>query len=138
MHDERDTEPIQSVRRGILIAASDQRVRDALRAVLEADGRHVVVGEACTAPRLSALDRALQPELILLDVLFPTAADGLDVIRQLTRGNQRPVVALSARAGVRAAALAAGAAAFVEQGVGADELLGVVHAVARRGIPGSC
>jgi DNA-binding NarL/FixJ family response regulator len=135
MHDERDTESVQPARRRILIAASDHRVRDALRAVLEADGRHVVVGEACTAPGLSALDQALQPELVLLDVLFPTAADGLDVIRQLARGNQRPVVALSARAGLRAAALGVGAAAFVEQGVGADELLGVVHAVMGRGAP---
>jgi DNA-binding NarL/FixJ family response regulator len=132
MHDERDTQPTEPTVCRVLIAASDQRVRAALRAVLEADGRHVVVGEACTASLLSALDPALQPEVVLLDVLFPGAADGLDVIRQLTHGNRRPIVALSARAGLRAAALAAGAAAFVEQGVGADELLRVMRAAARR------
>jgi DNA-binding NarL/FixJ family response regulator len=137
MHDERDTQPTEPTTCRVLIAASDQRVRAALRAVLEADGRHVVVGEACTASLLSALDQALQSELVVLDVLFPAAADGLDVIRQLTHGNQRPVVALSARAALRAAALAAGAAAFVEQGVGADELLDALQAVAGREAPGS-
>ena len=76
----------------VLVAASDHRMRAAIRALLEAEGRYVVVAEACSAGETAALDRSLQPELILLDPLFPTVPAGLDAVRLLAFGNTRPVV----------------------------------------------
>jgi CheY-like chemotaxis protein len=130
-HDERDRLLPAAPLRHILIAASDRRERVALRALLEADGRYVVA-EALTGPQALALDRALQPALILLDLLFPTAADGLDAVRQLARRESRPIVVLSALAGLHDAALEAGAAAFLEQGVDADVVLVTIDAAISR------
>lgn len=133
MHDERDPSPAAPARPRILIAASDRRERVALRALLEADGRYLVVAEALTGPQALALVHALRPALILLDLLFPTEADGLDAVRQLARRELRPIVVLSALAGLHDAALAAGAAAFLEQGVDADVVLATIDAaIARR------
>jgi DNA-binding NarL/FixJ family response regulator len=98
-------------------------MRAALRALLEAEGRYVVVAEARTGGEVAALDRSLQPELILLDLLFPTAPSGLEAVRLLAAGNRRPVVVISARKALHHAALAAGAAGFVVQGEGTDVLL---------------
>ena len=132
MHDERDQLLTASTTHRILIAASDRRERVALRALLEVDGSYLVVGEALSAPQALALDRALQPMLILLDLLFPTAADGLDAVRQLARREPRPIVVLSALAGLHVAALEAGAAAFLEQGVDADVVLATIDAAISR------
>jgi CheY-like chemotaxis protein len=131
-HDERDRLLPAIPMRRILIAASDRRERVALRALLEADGRYVVVAEALTGPQAQALVKTLRPALILLDLLFPTAADGLDAVRQLARRESRPIVVLSALAGLHDAALEAGAAAFLEQGVEADVVLATIDAAMSR------
>jgi DNA-binding NarL/FixJ family response regulator len=112
----------------VLIAASDHRVRAALRALVEADGRYSVVAEALTAGEIIELDQSLGPSLILLDLLFPTAVDGLDAVRLLADGSRRPVVVLSAHEALRDAAYAAGAAGFVVQGDDAEALLTVISA----------
>jgi DNA-binding NarL/FixJ family response regulator len=112
----------------VLVAASDHRLRAALRALLEAEGHYVVAGEAGSGREAAVLDRSLKPELILLDLLFPTASAGLGAVRLLAAGNPRPIVVISAQAGLRHAALGAGAAGFVTQGEGTDVLLAVLAA----------
>jgi DNA-binding NarL/FixJ family response regulator len=112
----------------VLVAASDHRMRAALRALVEADGRYHVVAEARTPGEAVVLDASLRPALILLDLLFPMASDGLDAVRVLTLGSRRPIVVLSAQAGLRDAAFAAGAAGFVAQGDDTDALLAVISA----------
>ena len=113
----------------LLIAASDRRMAAALRALLEAPGQYLVVGEARTAKQAVVLDLALRPSLVLLDLFLPLAADGLEALRLLTLANTRPVVVISAQAGLRRVALADGAAAFLEQGASADVVLATIRAV---------
>lgn len=112
----------------VLIAAGDQRMRAALRALVEADGRFSVVGQARSVGEAIVLDAELHPALILLDLLIPEVSAGLDAVRALALVSRRPIVAVGAQASVRQAALAAGAAGFVIQGEGADVLLPVLAA----------
>jgi DNA-binding NarL/FixJ family response regulator len=103
-------------------------MRASLRALVQADGRYSVVAEACTVAEAVELDQSLHPALILLDLLFPTAVDGLDAVRLLAHGSRRPIVVISAQAALRDAAYAAGAAGFVVQGDDVDALLAVISA----------
>ena len=112
----------------MLIAASDQRMRAALRALVEADGRFSVVGQARSVGEAIVLDAGLHRALILLDLLIPEVSAGLDAVRALALVSRRAIVAVGAQASVRQAALAAGATGFVIQGEGADVLLPVLAA----------
>ena len=67
----------------------------------------------------------------LVDVLLPDRADGIDVVRELTRRG-RPVVATSVSASVRNDALAAGALRFVEKSPDDQRLLSVLRHSAER------
>jgi DNA-binding NarL/FixJ family response regulator len=125
MHDQSHLHP-QPWR--VLLAASDHRMRAALRALLEAEGRYVVIAEARTSQQAVALDQSLRPQLILLDLLLPATEDGLEAVRLLTGGNERPIVVIGAQAALRPAALAAGAVGFVVQGDDADAVLAVMRA----------
>jgi DNA-binding NarL/FixJ family response regulator len=110
----------------VLIADDDGRVRRALRALLEAEDGLMVVGEAGSPSEVLACAEALRPTVILLDLLLPTAAEGLALLPRLARW---PVVALSVRGGLRDPALRAGARAFVEKGAMPEALLAVLRAV---------
>jgi DNA-binding NarL/FixJ family response regulator len=112
----------------VLLVASDRRVRAALQALVEAEGRYVVIAGARTSDEAVALDRSLRPQLILLDLLLPTTEDGLDAVRFLARGDERPIVVIGAQAALRPAAWAAGAVGFVVQGDAADAVLAVIRA----------
>ncbi len=118
----------------VLVVDNDPRVRAALRALIESSPGLSVAGEASSASGAYQADARLCPEVVVLDVLLPTAQDGLEVLKRLAESG-RAVVALSIREGVRAAAVAAGAAAFVEKYAGPDALLETLRDVAAR-IPG--
>jgi DNA-binding NarL/FixJ family response regulator len=121
------TEPAQAApRRRVLLVDDDARVRNALRALLSSTQGLAVAGEASSAPDALQADEQLGPDVVLLDLLLPTAGDGLEVLRRLV-GRGRTVVALSIRVQLRRAALDAGAAAFVEKGVSPDVLLEVLR-----------
>jgi DNA-binding NarL/FixJ family response regulator len=137
VHEQRLPDPTIAHICRVLVAASDQRMRAALRALVEADGSYNVVAEAHAAGETVVLDTSLRPALILLDLLIPTARDGLDAVRVLALGSRRPIVVISAQTGLRHAALAAGAAGFVVQGEGAEVLLGVLAAVRSQVPPAS-
>ncbi|RFU22361.1 response regulator [Geodermatophilus marinus] len=66
-------------------------------------------------------------DVVLLDVHLPDAGTGLALLARLARAAVR-VVAMSAAGGVRGAALAAGAAGFVEQDGATDVLLEALFA----------
>jgi DNA-binding NarL/FixJ family response regulator len=109
----------------VLIADDDPRVRRALRALVEGERDLAVAGEAADAGGVLAQARALRPVVILLDLLLPRVEDGLALLPALAGW---PVVALSVRGGVRAAALAAGAVAFVEKGDTPEVVLAALRA----------
>lgn len=110
----------------VLIADDDARVRQALRALLEPEADLTLVGEAGTADETLAQARALQPGVILLDLLLPDRGTVLTLLPTLAAW---PVVAISVRGGLRDVALRAGAVAFVEKGAAPEAMLAAIRLV---------
>ena len=99
----------------VLVADDDARVRSGLRDMIQLSPDAAVVGEASSARSALQLDRALTPDVVVLDLLLPRVEDGLGVLRELSaRG--RPVVAISVLGFLRAQALTSGASTFLEKG----------------------
>jgi DNA-binding NarL/FixJ family response regulator len=119
----------QRSQKSILIADDDGRVRRALRALIEADPRFEVVGEVSSVREVEECIHAPLPTIILVDMLFPTASEGLRLVRMLSRCRGCAVVAISAQDSLRTAALRAGALAFLNKGESPDAILGALYAV---------
>ncbi|MDQ4024493.1 MAG: response regulator [Actinomycetota bacterium] len=115
----------------VLVVDNDARVRAALCALIGSSPGLSVAGEASSRSAAYAAMEALRPDVVVLDILLPSAADGLEVLKDLA-ATGRPVVALSIRYGLRAAALDAGAVAFVEKYAGPDALLETLRSVVAR------
>jgi two-component system chemotaxis response regulator CheB len=81
-----------------LIADDSATFRGVLRRVLESAGDIDVVGEAVDGASAVRLARALQPDVLTLDVSMP-GVDGLGALEELMRIAPTPVVVLSAAAG---------------------------------------
>jgi DNA-binding NarL/FixJ family response regulator len=121
------TEPARAeATRRVLVVDDDARVRHALRALIRSSHGMSVAGEASSAGDAILADEQLEPDVVVLDLLLPSAQEGMDVLARLV-GRGREVIALSIRVELRRAALEAGAAAFVEKGVGPDLLLNVLR-----------
>jgi len=84
---------------------------------------------AAAADALASADRT-DPSLVLVDVLIPDATTGLGLVAAPVQRPGCVVVAMGARGGLRDAALAAGAAAFVEESGDIDAVLDAVRAAA--------
>ena len=105
----------------ILLADDQQKVRSALRFLLDQEEGLCVVAEALDAQELIARVTATSPDLVLLDWELPGLKKGtLSVLRKIRPG--LCVIALSGRPEAREVALAAGADAFVSK-VGPPEQL---------------
>ena len=112
----------------ILIVDDDARVRRALGGLIECAPDLTVVGEAGSTSGARRLDLELGPDVVVLDLLLPQAADGLQVLREL-RGRGRPVVAISRMGELGPQAMGAGAHAFLEKhGRDVDDLLDMIRA----------
>lgn len=123
-----DTRPPSGIPRRVLVADDDARVRRAVCALIRSAPGLSVVAEVSSGPATLRADEELAPDVVLLDVLLPSLAEGLEVLDALVaRG--RAVVALSIRGGLQATTLAAGARAFVEKYAGPDALLEVLRDV---------
>ncbi|MEO0494318.1 MAG: response regulator transcription factor [Actinomycetota bacterium] len=118
----------------ILIAEDDRRVRESLERALTLEGYEVVTaGDGATALELHAAQPA---DLLLLDVSMPNA-DGLSVCRRIReRGDDTPVLMLTARHEVqdRVAGLDAGADDYVVKPFALDELLARLRARLRSSV----
>ena len=117
----------------ILLAEDERRMAALLRAALEEEGyRTSVVWDGRAALDLASL----RPfSLIILDVMLPQM-DGFTVARELRkRGNQSPILMLTARDenSDAIAGLDAGADDYVTKPFSLDVLLARVRAVSRRG-----
>ena len=116
----------------VLIAEDDTEIRTALERILTYEGYQVVaVADGATA--LEALSEH-EPDAAVLDVMMPFV-DGLAVCRRMReRGNQTPVLMLTARQEVpdRVAGLDAGADDYLPKPFDLDELLARLRALLRR------
>ena len=84
---------IQTMVRTVLIVDDHAGFRGTARALLEADGYHVV-GEAADGASAIAEAARLRPALVLLDVRLPDL-DGFEVAARLAVGAHPPVVVLT-------------------------------------------
>jgi two-component system, OmpR family, KDP operon response regulator KdpE len=115
----------------VLVVDDEPQILRALRTALRAHGHEVFV--ASTVEDALAEAARSQPELVILDLALPDG-DGTDVVRELRRWSDVPVIVLSVREAQasKVAALDAGADDYVTKPFGLDELLARMRATARR------
>jgi DNA-binding NarL/FixJ family response regulator len=108
--------------RRLLIADDRARTRRALGAVLATRAGFELIGEAADGEQALVAVERLRPDVVILDVRMPRL-DGIAATRQIkARWPHIRVVAHSLAEELRAAALAAGADAFVPKGAPVGEL----------------
>lgn len=115
----------------ILLADDHRVVREALRALLDAEGEFQVVGEAADGLTAADLTESQKPDVLVLDLQLPEL-NGLDVLRRVTRRSPRTrVVVLSMHATEEhvIAALKHGASAYVTKDASAAELATAIRTV---------
>ena len=103
----------------ILIVEDDERIRNALRAILVACGYSVQeTGNARTALAMTA---SHNPDLMLLDLGLPDG-DGMELIRSVRGWSQVPIIVVSARGHERdkVEALDSGADDYITKPFGTD------------------
>jgi DNA-binding NarL/FixJ family response regulator len=119
----------------IFIADEVDRVRQAVRDLLELQPDIVVVGDTADPATARALIPQARPDVVLLDAHMQGGAS-LPLIRAVLDGNPAMTVVIYAanpHPGEREAALAAGAAVFLAKDVLPHDLLDVLRQVANRG-----
>lgn len=78
----------------ILVAEDDPKQADLLRAYLETDGHHVTTARDGAHALAQVKER--RPDLLLLDLMMPNV-DGWQVLTELGRDSEIPVIVLTAR-----------------------------------------
>ena len=119
----------------VLIVDDHAVVRAGLRLLLDAEPDIEVVGEAADGVDALLVDRALEPEVVLMDLLMP-GLNGIDATRELLQ--ERPaakVLVLSMQDDPRYVreAFAAGATGYVLKEAADTEVVGAVRQVAQGG-----
>ena len=112
----------------VLVVDDHQMFTHALTAVLEQDGRFAVVGTAATGREAVKLAKTAEADVVLMDMSMPVL-DGPAATRRLVALDHAPkVIALSGHTDglSRAAALDAGATAFVTKSEAFDELVATI------------
>ena len=105
----------------ILVCDDEPTLRELVRAVLGPGYRFV---EAADGNEALAVSHAVEPDLIVLDVMLP-GLSGIDVLDELRRDERlarTPVVVITAWSHTEAEVLTAGADAFVSKPFDPDEL----------------
>ena len=116
----------------VLIVDDHALFRAGLRCRLELEQDITPVGEAATAAQAVSKARALQPDLILLDLLLP-GTSGHEAIPELTKVSPRSrVLVVSSQAAPSSVrqALSAGAAGYVPKRASDQELVAAIGQVA--------
>lgn len=119
----------------VLIVDDHVLVRMGLRTLLEGIDTLAVVGEAESAAEAIAAARALQPDIILMDVRLPDGS-GVDACRQIRSAQPTTrVLMLTSYADDEAifSAILAGAAGYLLKQARAEKLLEAIEVVGRGG-----
>ncbi|HWC34359.1 MAG TPA: response regulator transcription factor [Mycobacteriales bacterium] len=115
----------------VLVVDDDAAIRDLLEALLRDEG---FVVEAAGDPR-SALDAIAnrKPDVILLDIMMPEMS-GFDLMTEIRRSSDVPIIFLSARSGEtdRVLGLRMGADDYVVKPFSGAELVARIYALMRR------
>ncbi|XIG13702.1 response regulator transcription factor [Dehalogenimonas etheniformans] len=115
----------------VLIVDDDPVIIKFLRANLKMEGWDVLTASN-GSQALIVMEEEL-PELVILDIMMP-GIDGYDVIRNLRKWTQVPILVLSARGELsdKVTCLNIGADDYLTKPFGIEELIARVHAVLRR------
>jgi response regulator NasT len=79
----------------IVVVEDDPTIRQFLRATLEKDLKHQVVGEAATGPDMVKAVLSLEPDVVLFDIHLP-GQDGLEALREIYEKRVMAAVAITA------------------------------------------
>jgi DNA-binding NarL/FixJ family response regulator len=116
----------------VLIVDDHALFRAGLRCRLELEQDITPIGEAATAAQAVSKARALQPDLVLLDLLLP-GTSGHEAIPELAKVSPRSrvlVVSSQATPSLVRQALSAGAAGYVPKRASDEELVAAIRQVA--------
>jgi DNA-binding NarL/FixJ family response regulator len=116
----------------ILIADDQELVRTGFRVVLDAEPDLEVVGEAADGQAALEASRALEPDVVLMDIRMPNL-DGIEATRRLAAGDRPPRVLILTTFDLDDyvyEALRAGASGFLLKDVRASDLCQAVRTVA--------
>lgn len=116
----------------VLIADDHTLFRDGLRALLLADPRAELAGEAATGDEVVAMAAALQPDVVLMDLQMP-GLNGIEATRQIVAASPHVkilVVTMFSDDQSVFAAMRAGARGYLLKGASHGEMLHAIRAVA--------
>ena len=128
------TEPSRDTGQRILLVDDEPRIREVVANYLRRDGYLVqTASDGATARRRL---REFEPDLVVLDLMLP-AVSGFDVLSEIRRDGDLPVILLTARAeeSDRVAGLELGADDYVVKPFSPRELVARVRTVLRRAAP---
>lgn len=111
----------------VLVAEDHLDSRDAMRALLEAFGYHVIV--ATNGREAVELATSHRPDLVLMDIMMPEL-DGFEATRELRKHPElegMPIIAVTAMEGAHQLAIQAGANDFVRKPVDIRGLIAKVN-----------
>ena len=117
----------------VLLVDDHGVVRAGLRALLESTGRVDVVGEASSGEEAVDKARALEPDIVVMDLAMP-GMDGVQATRRITGlGLETKVLVLTIHDEEEflIPAFEAGAAGFLNKSVADTDLIGAIEALVR-------
>jgi DNA-binding NarL/FixJ family response regulator len=121
----------------VLIADDHRLFAEALEAILAADDRIEVVGQASDGAEAVELAQQLGPDLVLMDVNMPVL-DGFEATREIRAAGESVHVLMLTGSNSRAdvdRSREAGASGYITKDRIASELVGAIVEVARRRLP---
>jgi NarL family two-component system response regulator LiaR len=117
----------------VLICDDHAILRKGIRALLSTEPDIVVVGEACDGLEVLSQVEALQPDVVLMDLVMPKM-DGIEATRRLTdQGSRSRILVLTSFAADDKVfpAIKAGALGYILKDSGPDELIQAIRQVHR-------
>jgi DNA-binding NarL/FixJ family response regulator len=116
----------------VLVTDDHTVLRKGVAALLEREPDMTAVGEAATADQAVIKARALQPDVILLDVVMPRKSgfDALPELQKVAPGTRVIMLSMQTNPSAVKQALSSGAAGYVSKHASDTELLDAIRRVA--------
>lgn len=114
----------------VVLADDHTMVRQGLRAILESEGRVLVIGEACDGLETVSVVEKLKPDVTVLDLMMPKL-NGLEVTRQISKLTHVLIVSMHANEAYVLEAFRNGAYGYLLKDSTAQELKDAVLIVAK-------